>query len=52
MRITVKVECQESGEVVKAVDCGSDQAKADKIEDAIITKTYLERFFVYQSYEM
>lgn len=47
--ITVKIECIETGEIVKQSDCGTDQVKADKIEMALLKKTDLDKYHVYQS---
>lgn len=47
----VKVECMDTGEVVKEIPCGDNYRKAKRIESALMKRVDLDRFFVYQSYE-
>lgn len=51
-KIRVKVECIETGEIVRDFDCGADKRKAEKLEDSLLGKTNLEKYFVYQSVEI
>lgn len=50
-RIRVKVESIDTGEVVKDFDCGTDQKRADKLENSLFERTNLEKYYVYQSIE-
>lgn len=47
--IAVKVESISSGEVVKSFDCGINKSKAEKLESALMQRTDLDKFVVYQS---
>lgn len=47
--IRVKVEDIATGEIVKDFDCGTNQRKADKLEDGLLQRTNLEKYHVYQS---
>jgi hypothetical protein len=47
--IRVKVEDILTGEVVKDFDCGTDERRAEKLEDSLINRTNLDKFHVYQS---
>ena len=47
--IRVKVECIETGEIVKDFDCGIDESRAEKLENSLIDRTNLEKYHVYQS---
>jgi hypothetical protein len=47
--IRVKVESIDTGEVVKNFYCGTDQRRADKLEDGLLQKTNLDKYHVYQS---
>lgn len=50
--IRVKVEDIATGEVVKDFDCGTNERRAEKLEDSLINRTNLEKFHVYQSVEI
>jgi hypothetical protein len=47
--IRVKVESIENGEIVKDFDCGTNQNRADKLENSLLNKTNLDKYHVYQS---
>ena len=47
--IRVKIEDIEAGEVVKDVDCGICQRKADKMQASLMDRTNLDKYHVYQS---
>lgn len=48
----VKVEDIVTGEIVKEIDCGFDAIRAEKLEDALINRTNLDKYHVYQSLEI
>ncbi len=47
--IRVKVESIDTGEVAKDFDCGTNQSRADKLENGLLEKTNLDKYHVYQS---
>ena len=47
--IRVKVEDIKTGEIIKDFDCGTNQRRADRLEDGLLQKTNLEKYHVYQS---
>lgn len=50
--IRVKVECIDTGEIVKDFDCGTAERRAEKLEDSLIERTNLDKYHVYQSVEV
>ena len=50
--IRVKVESIETGEIVKDFDCGTNERKAEKLEDSLTERTNLDKYHVYQSVEI
>ena len=49
--IFVKIEDTETGEVIKVFDCGTDERRADKLEDSIMDRADLDKYHVYTEVE-
>ena len=45
-RIHVKVEDMETGRIVKSFDCGANERRAEKLQDALLARTDLEKYHV------
>lgn len=47
--IRVIVECIKTGKKERDFDCGTDQKRADRLEDSLFELTNLDKYYVYQS---
>ena len=45
--IYVKIEDIKTGKVVKVFDCGTDECRAEKLEDSILDRADMDKYSVY-----
>ena len=50
--IMVKVENIETGEIEKSFNCGTNERRAEKLEESLTKKTNLDKYHVYISFDV